>query len=251
MRTDKNSWGRPFALCLLPLAFCPLSPGLRATQPDSGVSGRGSAAIVQLLAVGPGTGGRKQECAATGFLVNEDGYILTNAHVVEDARRCLAASPGAKLVAKLGDARVAQAVSCDVVALDEIHDLALLKTERATAEPQAFLELIAEPVAEGTSVAVTGHTAFSWRAQTQLGKVLRRLKLALDEKSKEPSDVLLLDIPLARGASGSPAYLPSSGQVLGVVSRQNPGRRFDTVAIPIRYAIELLDGHGIRWHRAR
>src|SRR5579863_5191429 len=58
-------------------------------------------AVVQLLAVGPGDKGQNHECSATGFLVNEDGYILTNAHVVEKSEDCLAKSPGAKILAKL------------------------------------------------------------------------------------------------------------------------------------------------------
>jgi S1-C subfamily serine protease len=123
--------------------------------------------VVQLLAIGPGQGDKNRACSATGFFVNEEGYILTNAHVVEDARRCLAGSPEAKIVAKLPrpDARAATAVSCEVVALDEEHDLALLKTERPPPEgenyPVAFLE--EREVRAGAEVRVLGHPQFSWR----------------------------------------------------------------------------------------
>src|SRR5260370_42068166 len=61
------------------------------------------AAVVQLVAVGPGGKGQNHDCAATGFLVNEDGYILTNAHGVEKSQECLAQSPGPKIVARLAD----------------------------------------------------------------------------------------------------------------------------------------------------
>src|SRR5205814_1884380 len=58
-------------------------------------------AVVQLLAVGAGARGQSQECSATGFLVNEDGYILTNAHVVLGSQACLAKNAAAKIVAKI------------------------------------------------------------------------------------------------------------------------------------------------------
>jgi serine protease Do len=210
--------------------------------------------VVQLLAVGPGAGEKNEECAATGFVVNEEGYILTNAHVVDDARRCLASSPGAKIVAKYGAAasRSVQAVSCDVVALDEEHDLAILKPERpATSQPlHTFLRLNPQPVSAGTSVTVTGHPSFLWQPQTRQGKVTGRESLALDDANASPSEVIVINIPLQRGASGSPVYL-ASGAVVGIVERQHASQPSATVAVPVGYAIRLLDLHGVRWHAAR
>jgi len=217
-----------------------------ATEPTA-------AAVVQLLAVGPGEQGKNRECSATGFLVNAEGYVLTNAHVVEDARRCLAASPGTKIMAKLPRAklRAVPAVSCDVIGLDDLHDLAVLKTERplAAEERPGFLRLDPAEVAEGTPVAVTGHPAFAWHPATQHGKVIRRTTLGLSEKSPQESEIIVLDIPLERGASGSPVYVESGG-VVGVVERQRPSRPSETVAVPIRYAIELLDRYAVRWYLA-
>jgi serine protease Do len=221
--------------------------------PDSLATEPVTAAVVQLLAVGPGAEDQNRECAATGFLVNEDGYILTNAHVIADARRCLAASPGTKIMAKLArpGARAAPAVSCDVVALDDLHDLALLKTERALeGKRPAYARLDPAEIAEGTAVAVTGHPAFVWHPTTQKGRVIHRAALGLSEKSKEKSDVIVLDIPLERGASGSPVFLQAGGGVVGIVERQNPARPSETVVVPIRYAIELVNRHGVRWYSA-
>jgi S1-C subfamily serine protease len=194
-----------------------------------------------------------RECAATGFLVNEQSYILTNAHVVEDAQHCLGASPGTKIMAKLArtGARAATAVSCDLVGLDDLHDLAVLKTERPlpAEERSGFVRLNPAELAEGAPVAVTGHPAFAWRPTTQHGKLIRRATLGLSDRSAEKSEIFVLDIPLERGASGSPVYVESGG-VVGVVERQNPSRPLETVAVPIRYAIELLNRHGVHWHPA-
>ena len=204
--------------------------------------------VVQLLAIGPGAGDKNAACAATGILVNEDGYILTNAHVVEDARRCLAGSSGAKIVAKFpapGE-RTATGVSCDVVVLDELHDLALLKPERPIERAQPCATLDAREVAAGTVVTVTGHSAFVWQPATEKGTILRRILLPLSDTSAEKTDALILDISLQRGASGSPVYL-ESGAVVGVISRQNHSRPSETLAVPIRYAIELLRRAQVRW----
>jgi serine protease Do len=247
-------WGSLQTLLLaLGLSCVSLALPQDVSTPDSFATEPVTAAVVQLLAVGPGAEDKNRECAATGFVVNEEGYLLTNAHVVADARRCLAASPGTKIMAKLArpGTRAATAVSCDVVAVDDLHDLALLKTERALeGEGPAYARLDPVEVAEGTPVAVTGHPAFAWRPTTQKGRVIRRGVLGLSEKSGEKSDVIVLDIPLERGASGSPVFQPAGGGVVGIIERQNPARPAETVAVPIRYAIELVDRHGVRWHSA-
>jgi len=97
--------------CIATIPFCVSLCAQSQPSPDG--HERTAAAVVQLLAIGPGQGEKNRACSATGFFVNEEGYILTNAHVVEDARRCLAGSPEAKIVAKLAtpDAHAATAVS--------------------------------------------------------------------------------------------------------------------------------------------
>jgi S1-C subfamily serine protease len=244
----------PFALCLLPalfwsLSFCSRSPFLSQETRTTDGAANPAKAVVQLLAVGPGAGDKNRECSATGFLINAAGYILTNAHVVDEARRCLERSTEGKIVAKFaGSDSQAEAVSCDLVGTDEAHDLAVLKLERPPAgEGTAkFAALEAGDVGEGTQVAVTGHSASTWRPTTERGRMIRHALLALDESRTEKAEVLILDIPLQRGASGSPVYL-ESGAVIGVVSRQNPSRPTETVAVPICHAIGLLNRLGVRW----
>ena len=219
---------------------------------DPSVAGPANA-VVQLLAIGPAGQEMNRECAATGFLVNEEGYILTNAHVVEDARHCLAASSGAKIMAKLArpGARTAAAVSCDVVGVADLRDLAVLKPERSLpAEgPPSFARLATAEAAEGAPVVAIGHSGFAWQPTPQKGRVIGRRALALSERSAEKSQVIILDMPLQPGASGSPVCLELGG-VIAIVERQNPTRPSETVAVPISYAIELLERLHVRWHAA-
>jgi S1-C subfamily serine protease len=260
----------------------PVSPPPSQTQPVI-------SAVVQLLAVGAGVRGMNQDCSATGFLVNEEGYILTNAHVFVNGQECLAKNSEARIVAKFAtsdSARLdsaslhgkpahgarpaggqsnettASSVSCDLVGLDEVHDLAVLKTERlipavhsipmlATGPADGtipFVELSSTDMAVGTAVKVTGHPAFAWVALTQSGQIIARKKMALFETNAEQSEVFVLNIPLRRGNSGSPVYLAEGGAVVAVVERQNLPDRSQTVAVPIGYAIDLLNRLGVKWH---
>jgi S1-C subfamily serine protease len=227
-----------FAICLLISFF----PPLRSEEPPTRLDPAG--AVVQLLAIGPGAGEKKEECAATGFLVSAEGHILTNAHVVEDARRCLASSPRGKILAKFGpgDGRSVEALGCDVIAIDEDHDLAVLKTDAPIPDTiqTAPLRLRREPVAAGTHVWVTGHPSFQWESRTYSGRIVAVQPLRLTGKDRPPTDVLILDIPLQRGASGSPVYL-ESGEVVGIVSRRGNPNVLETVAVLGTAAMEFLE----------
>lgn len=253
------AWILGVRLCFGQAAAAPHS--LDGSSRDSGVA----ASVVQLLAVGPGSAGRNQECSATGFLVNDEGFILTNAHVVKKAEGCLAKTPDSKIVAKFARPAGSQAdaaphlefaassVSCELVGVDEVHDLAVLKTERPPgilANPQApgvFVNSTEVPA--GATVAVTGHPAFAWDSVTQSAHIFGRKNLRLSERSAEKTEVLVLDIPLRGGSSGSPIYLELGG-VVGVVEGHDPSSALRTVAVPIRFAIDLLNRLAVKWNAA-
>ena len=243
----------PATSLVLSAAQAPREPS-KAASPD----GSGLPSVVQLISVGPAENEQNRECSATGFLIDEEGYLITNAHVVEDAKRCLEKAPGAKILAKLtiSDARTAPAVPCDVVGIDVPNDLALLKTERPLLAnpggkpPYAMLD--ARAVTVGTAVRVTGHPAFSWQPVTQTGHVTWRGRTHLeeiDDPLPNPSDALIVDIHLRPGNSGSPVYLPGGG-VIAVVDKRDPLRPAYSVAVAIHYAIELAERYGVRWHAA-
>jgi len=256
------------AICVLvcSVSLPPGSPAQKPSEPGAPAQSDGVYhAVVQLLAVGPSRKGQNQECSATGFLVNDEGYILTNAHVVEKSHECLGKSSGAKIVARLGPItspassatqsgeNTAPSISCDLVGLDDVHDLAVLKTERplpldGTDSSGQFARLDPTELSTGAIVKVTGHPVFAWLAVTQSGKIVGSKSWPLFEGSAEKSDVLILDFPLKRGSSGSPVYRVTGGGVVGVVERQDSTNLSQTVAVPIQYAIDLLNRLGVRWH---
>ena len=245
----------PFALCLL-TCFSFLSAQFPAPQNAPAQDDRMLPAVVQLLAVGPADHEQNQECSATAFVLDEEGYLITNAHVVEKAKHCLEKAPGAKILAKLttSDSRTASAVPCEVVALDEPNDLALLKAQRPLlrnpGEKPPYAALDARAVAVGTAVIVTGYPAFSWQAVTQAGQVTwsGRIKLAeIDDRLSSPNDAVEIDIHLRPGNSGSPVYRPGGG-VIAVIDKRNSLRPDYSIAVAIHYVIELAERHNVRWH---
>lgn len=220
-------------------------------------------AVVELLAIGPGANGNDRKCSGTGFLVNEEGIILTNAHVVHDAERCIGAvahsrSRGiiAKLPTEAGNS--APAVSCEVVGLDDAHDLAILKPERsipgrAPGSPYPYLPLDvsrARGIAEGAPIWVAGHPLHSWLPVAQSGEFTRADRLRLSGPQGELVDVFILGLPLQSGSSGSPMFLKGEAGVVGVVVGQLTRQPSETIAVPIRYAVDLLDRNSVRWHPA-
>ncbi len=251
-----------FALDVVSQESITITPG---TSPDTV-----RPAVVQLLAIGPGGMGQNQECSATGFVVNEEGYILTNAHVVEKAEECLAHSPGAKILAK-PDVTVdthskvpqtggvpsagltAPAVECDVVAEDQVHDLAVLKPVRAFHSGASngaapFVTLDAAGIPSGTRVKVTGHPAFAFVPLTESAEIIGRKSLTLYENATEQTEVLVLNTPLKHGNSGSPVYQEANGAVVGIVERRNTSNTQQSLAVPIRYAIDFMNRLGVKWH---
>jgi len=250
----------PVCLLALVVLLSLVLPAKAAGQTESAARNSGLRAVVQLLAIGPGGQGRNQECSATGFLVNEDGYFLTNAHVIQDAQRCLAASPKAKIVAKVGggDAEVVTAVSCDVAGLDEDHDLAVLKTERPLAAlggvmPNEYARLNPAEIPVGTTVFVTGHPVFAWQPVTQTGKIIRHMLVQPPPGSalpagREATQTLVIDVTLQEGHSGSPVYLPDGAGVIGIVVGQETADPTHSVAVSARHIIELLDRYGVKWY---
>ncbi len=136
--------------------------------------------------------------SGTGFLVSPDGLLVTNHHVVAEAKQILAKAENGGLFPVV-----------KVIASDPANDLALLQLE---AKDLPCLSLAPPNSAEaGTRIAVIGSPLGLEGTLTE-GIVSARRKLPGQKR-----EVLQISAAISQGSSGSPV-LDAQGRVVGVAS---------------------------------
>jgi S1-C subfamily serine protease len=223
--------------------------------------------IVYRLDESPSSRGYHYTFYGNTFFINEQGYLLTAAHVVEAFR-----NGGQPSILVTRPNSPPQLLPITVVAADPQHDVAIL---RASPNPfvahyrVAFLKLASDPATPGQSVlALSLHPLRLQNAQSfqspvedrSTGQVVSYESTQL-EKSGPPAEVFLLSHPVVKGQSGSPVLASDSLAVIGLVEGRwlrgsvlplahadNQSDSHLGAAVPIRYAISLLQQNGISWH---
>lgn len=151
-------------------------------------------------------GTEEQEVGSgSGFIVSEDGYLVTNAHVVAD--------DGAQYTVFLNDEREYAAV---VVAADDINDIAVLKIDADGLEYLEFGD--SDTLKVGQSVIAIGNALGEFSNTVSVGIVsgLSRSIIASNGGASEQlMDVIQTDAAINPGNSGGP-LLDLAGNVIGV-----------------------------------
>ncbi|HHJ14961.1 MAG TPA: DegQ family serine endoprotease [Gammaproteobacteria bacterium] len=183
---------------------------------------------------GPGGGvppQREAKSLGSGFIISEDGYILTNNHVVRDAD---------EIVVRLADRRELKA---DVVGTDERSDVALLKIE-ADDLPVAKIGR-SEDLKVGEWVLAIG-SPFGFDHSATAGIVSAKGR-ALPRENYVP--FIQTDVAINPGNSGGPLF-NLDGEVVGVNSQiysRTGGYMGLSFSIPIEVAMDVanqLKKHG-------
>ena len=186
----------------------------------------------------------QQQSTATGsgFLIDDDGHILTNAHVVEGAKHV-----DVQLGGSDGDSQAAQ-----VVGTDPSSDIAVLKIDDTKgAQP---LELgDSDKVQVGDPVVAIGNPFGLDRTVTS------GIVSALQRQIQAPngfsiSDVIQTDAAINPGNSGGP-LIDGDGKVIGINSQiesQSGGNEGVGFAVPIKTAADVVSQleNGGEVHRA-
>ncbi len=142
--------------------------------------------------------GAPREGQGSGFIIDPQGYIVTNHHVIADADRI-------EITLNNGDHYTAS-----VVGRDTKTDLALLKIEATV--PLPFVELgSAENARVGDWVLAVGNP-FGLGGSVNAGIISARGR---DIRSGPYDDYLQIDAPINRGNSGGPLF-DATGKVIGV-----------------------------------
>ena len=180
-----------------------------------------SPAVVQIVVNGYGpseddkhtTASRivRQHAIGTGIIVDPDGYIITNAHVVEGAQRVrvMLPSPQAESALELQPVHAEQILDAKVLGTHKESDLALLKVE-ATHLPAVTLRDDVQ-VRQGELVFAIGSPE-GLRSTVTMG-VVSSLARQLDPDS--PMAYIQTDAALNPGNSGGP-LVDIDGNVIGL-----------------------------------
>ncbi len=186
---------------------------------------RGAAPGVVLIDVTTASGGGK----GSGFLIDDSGHILTNAHVAGDAKTITVGF-------KDGSTREAK-----LLGVDESMDLAVLKVERVPASAKALTLGSSGSLTIGDPVLAIGNPL--GLEQTVTSGIVSALKRRIDSPNGLPIlNAIQTDAAINPGNSGGP-LLDRSGRVVGInsqIATQSGGNEGIGFAIPIDAARPIV-----------
>ena len=174
----------------------------------------------------PGGQPRQTTGVGSGFIIDEDGYVVTNHHVIDGA---------SKITVTLADGRTMEA---ELVGSDRRTDLALLKIEAEADLP--FVEFgESEEVRVGDWVMAVGNP-FGLGGTVTVGVVSARGR---DLRGGSLVDYVQIDAPINRGNSGGPTF-NQEGEVIGIntaIFSPSGGSVGIGFAIPADTAEDIID----------
>ena len=166
--------------------------------------------------------------SGTGFLITEDGYILTNHHVVNGA-----SSVSVTLYN-------GESYDATVIGSDEDYDIAVLKIDVTGATPVVLGD--SSKLAIGESVAAVGNPLGELTFSMTEG-IVSCVNRAINVDGT-PFNMIQVDCSINPGNSGGPLF-NSYGEVIGIVSAKYSSYSNTTVegigfAIPINDVVSLV-----------
>ena len=168
-----------------------------------------------------------QSSLGSGVIVSADGYILTNSHVVQDRR--------AEVRVTLSDDRE---VDADVVGIDELTDLAVLKIKVTGAAPLPWGDSSKLRLAEWV-LAVGNPFQFNETVTAGIISAVSRHAPQLDPYT----DFIQTDAAINPGNSGGP-LINTRGELVGIntmIYSQTGGYQGIGFAIPSNLAKGIMD----------
>ena len=161
--------------------------------------------------------------AGTGFIIAEDGYILTNNHVV-----AYAVEGGYDVTVMTYDGTEYKA---EIVGADEGNDIAVLKIDATGLSPVTFAD--SDSIAVGDTVYAVGNPLGELDFTMTTGMVSALDRTITAEENYVPINMFQIDAAVNPGNSGGPVY-NAAGQVIGVVTAKAPPRAWRASALPFR-----------------
>lgn len=161
----------------------------------------------------------------SGFIINEEGYILTNYHVIEGAQ---------EVVVTLSDGRE---VAAKVVNYDQNQDVAMLKIKDDTIEVPGVVELGDSSILQpGEEVLAIGTPLSKEFNQTVTGGMVSAVNRNVETSTGVKVNLIQTDAAINPGNSGGP-LINTKGEVVGI----NTLKIADSEVEGIGFAIPIND----------
>lgn len=193
---------------------------------------------------GFGNGGTQTQEAVgtgTGVIMSEDGYIITNAHVIYDSTSGYGAATSVEV--QLSDQETVY--PAEIVAYDVESDLAVLKVDQAGLTPAEFGN--SDECQVGELVVAIGNPLGLELQNTVTCGIISAMNREITINDKEMT-LIQTDTAINSGNSGGP-LINSAGQVIGINSAKMSSSYSSSsatiegigFAIPITEAKEIVD----------
>lgn len=168
--------------------------------------------------------------SGSGFVVSTTGYIVTNHHVVDEAKEVE--------VDLLRNGEV-KSYACEVILMDEKSDLAVIKIKDSTFVPYKSIPytLQSKLTDVGTNVFALGYPL----AMGTLGNELKYTEGSINARTGMNGEVLAyqISVPVQPGNSGGPLF-DYKGNIIGVVNSKLFNADNVAFAVKANYILNLL-----------
>ncbi len=170
--------------------------------------------------------------SGTGFIISEDGYILTNYHVIE-----LAAQNSKDVDVMLHDGT---RYTASIVGYEKYNDIAVLKIDASGLNPVRFGN--SDSISVGELVYAVGNPLGELDFSMSTGHVSALDRAITSDESGIAINMFQIDAAVNSGNSGGPVY-NSAGEVIGIVTAKYADTGVEGLgfAIPINDAVKIKD----------
>ena len=169
--------------------------------------------------------------SGTGFIISEDGYILTNFHVIE-----LAAQNDKDVNVILHDGT---RYIASIVGYEKYNDVAVLKIDATGLKPVSFGN--SDSLAVGDLVYAVGNPLGELDFSMSTGHVSALDRAITSDESGVAINMFQIDAAVNSGNSGGPVY-NAAGEVVGIVTAKYASSGVEGLgfAIPVNDAVGIV-----------
>ena len=171
-----------------------------------------------------------QPVSGSGFFISEDGYVLTNYHVIEYAAEY---GSTAKVITHDGTEYTASVVGCE-----PDNDIAVLQVD-ASGLPFAKLGN-SDGIRVGDNVYAVGNPLGELQFSMTTGSISATNRRITTQESAPAINMFQIDAAVNHGNSGGPVY-DNTGEVIGIVTAKYSDEGIEGIgfAIPINDAVAI------------